>query len=67
MIWPGRLHAATSRRTKGAATGIRELVTAVIVNPAGREEPKIEVTGRLANLTEAPRCSRQASIVGQQW
>jgi DNA-binding transcriptional LysR family regulator len=33
---------------------LRELIASVIVHPAGKDEPRIEVTGRLAKLTGAP-------------
>jgi hypothetical protein len=36
------------------ASALRELISAVVIHPAGKEEPKIEVTGRLAQLTSAP-------------
>jgi site-specific DNA recombinase len=35
------------------ASALRELISAVVIHPAGKEEPKIEVTGRLAQLTNA--------------
>src|SRR5262249_31845991 len=41
---------------------LRELVVAVLVHPAGRDEPKIEVTGRLANLTGCPDLFPQQTI-----
>ena len=30
---------------------LRELIAAVVIHPAGKDEPRIEVTGRLASLT----------------
>jgi hypothetical protein len=36
------------------ASALRELISAVVIHPAGKEEPKIEVMGRLAQLTSAP-------------
>jgi site-specific DNA recombinase len=41
---------------------LRELVAAVVIHPAGRDEPKIEVTGRLAKLTGAPDLFPQQTI-----
>jgi hypothetical protein len=41
---------------------LRELVTAVIIHPAGKDEAKIEVTGRLARLTGAPNLFPQQTI-----
>ena len=41
---------------------LRELVAAVVIHPAGRDEPKIEVTGRLAKLTGTPDLFPQQTI-----
>ena len=44
------------------AGALRELVAAVVVHPAGRDEPRIEVTGPLAQLTGAPELFPQQDI-----
>jgi site-specific DNA recombinase len=41
---------------------LRELIAAVVIHPAGRDEPKIEVTGRLAKLTGTPDLFPQQTI-----
>jgi hypothetical protein len=41
------------------ATALRELVTAVVIHPTGKDEPRIEVRGRLAALTGADLSSQQ--------
>jgi site-specific DNA recombinase len=41
---------------------LRELVAAVVIHPAGRAEPKIEVAGRLAKLTGGPDLFPQQTI-----
>jgi hypothetical protein len=41
---------------------LRELVAAVVIHPAGRDEPKIEVTGRLAKFTGTPDLFPQQTI-----
>jgi site-specific DNA recombinase len=51
---PGTLARRDVRDDEAAATAIRDLVAAVIVRPAGRDESKLEVTDRLANPTDAP-------------
>jgi hypothetical protein len=45
---------------------VRELVAAVVVHPAGRDEPRIEVTGRLAQLSEAPELFPQQDIAARR-
>jgi hypothetical protein len=37
-----------------SASALRELISAVVIHPAGKEESRIEVIGRLAQLTGAP-------------
>jgi hypothetical protein len=44
------------------ASALRELISAVVIHPAGKEEPKIEVTGRLAQLTSAPDLFPQQTL-----
>jgi DNA invertase Pin-like site-specific DNA recombinase len=60
------LAATLSRRmVKGdedVASALRELIAAVIVHPAEKDEPRIEVRGRLAQLTGAPELFPQQEI-----
>jgi hypothetical protein len=62
------LAAVLSRRMvrgdEEVASALRELVVAVVIHPAGREEPRIEVTGRLAKLTGAPDLFPQQTLGG---
>jgi hypothetical protein len=55
-----------SRRTvtgdEDVASALRELIAAVIVHPAERDEPRIEVRGRLAQLIGAPELFPQQQI-----
>jgi hypothetical protein len=44
------------------ASALRELISAVVIHPAGKDEPKIEVTGRLAQLTRAPDLFPQQTL-----
>jgi site-specific DNA recombinase len=44
------------------ASALRELISGVVIHPAGKEEPKIEVTGRLAQLTSAPDLFPQQTL-----
>lgn len=44
------------------ASALRELISAVVIHPAGKDEPKIEVTGRLAKLTGAPDLFPQQTL-----
>ncbi len=44
------------------ASALRELISAVVIHPVGKEEPKIEVTGRLAQLTRAPDLFPQQTL-----
>ena len=44
------------------ASALRELISAVVIHPAGKEEPKIEVTGQLAQLTNAPDLFPQQTL-----
>jgi hypothetical protein len=44
------------------ASALRELVLAVVIHPAGRDAPRIEVTGRLAKLTDAPDLFPQQTL-----
>jgi len=41
---------------------LHELISAVIIHPAGNDEPKIEVMGRLAQLTGAPDLFPQQTL-----
>jgi hypothetical protein len=41
---------------------LHELISAVIIHPAGKDEPKIEVMGRLAQLTSAPDLFPQQTL-----
>ena len=53
------------RMVKGdeeVASALRELIAAVIVHPADKDEPRIEVRGRLAQLTGAPELFPQQEI-----
>jgi site-specific DNA recombinase len=60
------LAATLSRRLvvgdEEVASALRELISAVVIHPAGKEEPKIEVTGRLAQLTSAPDLFPQQTL-----
>jgi DNA invertase Pin-like site-specific DNA recombinase len=60
------LAGALSRRLaegdEEVATALRELIAAVVIHPAGKEEPKIEVAGRLAQLTSAPDLFPQQTL-----
>jgi site-specific DNA recombinase len=60
------LAATLSRRLvegdEEVASALRELISAVVIHPAGKEEPKIEVTGRLAQLTNAPDLFPQQTL-----
>jgi hypothetical protein len=47
---------AARQRDEVAAAALRELIAAVIVQSAGKDEPRIEVRGRLAQLTARPNC-----------
>ena len=49
------------------AGALRELIAAIVIYPAGRHEPRIEVTGRLAKLTGAdlfPQSSLTTAVAG---
>lgn len=60
------LSGTLSRRTvsgdEDVVSALRELITAVIVHSADKEEPRIEVRGRLAQLTGAPELFPQQKI-----
>jgi hypothetical protein len=62
----GDLAATLSRRMvegdEEVASALRELISAVVIHPAGKDEPKIEVTGRLAQLTNAPDLFPQQTL-----
>ena len=47
-------------------SALRELIVAVIVHPAEKDEPRIEVRGRLAQLTGAPELFPQQEISPQR-
>src|SRR5262249_52598169 len=52
---------------EAVASALRELISAVVVHPGGKDEPKIAATGRLAQLTSArPICSHNRRF-GQRW
>jgi hypothetical protein len=61
-----KLAETLARRTvqghEDVASALRTLIAAVIVHPA-EHEPRIEVTGRLAELTGAPALFPQASLM----
>jgi hypothetical protein len=43
------------------------LIAAIVIHPAGRDEPRIEVTGRLAKLTGTdlfPQVSLTTAVAG---
>jgi hypothetical protein len=44
------------------AGALRELMAAVVIHPDGKHEPRIEVTGRLAKLTDAPDLFPQQTL-----
>ena len=44
------------------ASALHELISAVIIHPAGKDEPKIEVTGRLVQLTSTPDLFPQQTL-----
>jgi DNA invertase Pin-like site-specific DNA recombinase len=49
------------------AAALRELIAEVVIHPTGRDEPRIEVTGRLAKLTGAdlfPQTSLTTVVAG---
>jgi hypothetical protein len=49
------------------AAALRELIAEIVIHPAGRDEPRIEVTGRLAKLTGAnlfPQTSLTTVVAG---
>jgi hypothetical protein len=49
------------------ASAMRELISAIVIHPVGRNEPRIEVTGRLAKLTGAdlfPQSSLTTAVAG---
>jgi site-specific DNA recombinase len=53
--------------TEEIAAALRELISAIVVHPAGRDEPRIEVTGRLAKLTGTdlfPQVSLTTAVAG---
>jgi hypothetical protein len=64
------LATALSRRLvegdEEVATSLRELISAAVIHPAGKDDPKIEVTGRLAQLTSAPDLFPNGPF-GQRW
>ena len=41
-------------------------ISAVVIHPAGKEDPKIEVMGRLAQLTSAPARNVRSSAQRQE-
>ena len=48
----------------------RELIAAIVIHPTGREQPRIEVTGRLAKLTGAdlfPEASLNTVVAGARF
>src|SRR5215471_898838 len=52
---------------EAVASALRELISAVVIHPGGKDEPKIAATGRLAQLTSArPICSHNRRF-GQRW
>jgi hypothetical protein len=55
--WPDAAH-----NHSGPAAPLRELIAAVVVHPDGKDEPRIEVRGRLAQLTGAPELFPQQKI-----
>jgi site-specific DNA recombinase len=49
---------------------LRELIAAIVIHPNGREQPRIEVTGRLAKLTGAdlfPEASLNTVVAGARF
>jgi hypothetical protein len=63
LILPHRANPAGSNfRERQVASALRELVAAVVIHSAGKDEPRIEVTGRLATLTGAPDLLPQQTI-----
>ena len=68
LWWRGRLRRASIFALRSAiqceeiAGALRGLVAAVVVHPAGRDEPRVEVTGPLAQLTGAPELFLQQDI-----
>jgi hypothetical protein len=49
------------------AQALRELVAAIVIHPEGRDEPRIEVTGRLAKLIGAdvfPQAALKTLVAG---
>jgi hypothetical protein len=50
----GTLSRRTVNGNEEVASALRELIVGVIVHPASKDEPRIEVRGRLAQLTGAP-------------
>jgi hypothetical protein len=64
MVAAGRLRRASIFALRSAiqceeiAGALRGLVAAVVVHPAGRDEPRVEVTGPLAQLPGRRNFSR---------
>jgi hypothetical protein len=48
------------------ASALRELISAVVIHPAGKDEPKIEVTAAWRNSPGRPICSHNRRF-GQRW
>jgi site-specific DNA recombinase len=49
------------------AGALRELITAIVIHPSGRDEPRVEVTGRLAKLMGTdlfPQSSLTTAVAG---
>lgn len=49
---------------------LRELIAAIVIYPAGRDQPRIEVTGRLAKLVGAdlfPQSSLTTAVAGARY
>src|SRR5215831_1401863 len=47
---------------EAVASALRELISAVVIHPGGKDEPKIAATGRLAQLTSAPDLFPQQTL-----
>src|SRR5262245_59296507 len=47
---------------EAVACALRELISAVVIHPGGKDEPKIAATGRLAQLTSAPDLFPQQTL-----
>jgi hypothetical protein len=63
----GTLSRRSVHGSEEIAAALRELISAIVIHPADRDEPRIEVTGRLAELTGVelfPQTSLKTLVAG---